>query len=55
MSKVKQELVSEKPCVYCDNLFARNLEEAGYNSCPSCQTVVNKQVHKLFQHVSKGG
>jgi uncharacterized paraquat-inducible protein A len=48
MSKVKQELVSKKPCLYCDNLFAQELEEAGYTVCPRCQQVVTQAVDKLL-------
>ena len=49
MSKVKQELVSEKPCKYCDNLFAQELEAAGYTVCPPCQQVVTQAVDKLIR------
>ena len=50
MSKAKQELVSKKPCLYCDNLFAQELEEAGYTVCPRCQQVVTQAVDKLLEH-----
>jgi len=48
MGRVKEELVSEVPCVYCDNLFDKRLEDAGYTACPTCQRAVTKSVSKLL-------
>ena len=49
MGRVKEELVSEVPCVYCDNLFDKRLEDAGYTACPTCQRAVSKSVSKLLE------
>jgi hypothetical protein len=48
MGRVKEGLVSEVPCVYCDNLFDKRLEDAGYTACPTCQRAVTKSVSKLL-------
>lgn len=47
MSKVKSELLSESPCIYCDNLFDKALEDAGYTACPTCQQALSNAVIKL--------
>ena len=41
--------MGEVPCVYCDNLFDKRLEDAGYTACPTCQRAVSKSVSKLLE------
>ena len=43
MGKVKQHLVSEKPCVRCDALFPRERERLGYDTCTECGEVLARQ------------
>ena len=43
MGKVKQHLVSEKPCVRCDALFPRERERLGYDTCTECGEAVARQ------------
>ena len=44
MGRVKSELLSEAACIYCEKLFDKRFEEAGYSACPTCQQAVSKAV-----------
>ena len=47
--KIKK-LLSEAPCLRCDNLFDRKREVQGYSICPECADSVARNIKKLNTH-----
>ena len=43
MARVKA-LLSEVPCWYCDTLYDKRREDAGYSTCEMCEQAINKGV-----------
>ena len=43
MARVKAVL-SEAPCWYCDTLYGKRREDAGYSTCEVCEQATNKGV-----------
>jgi ribosomal protein L37AE/L43A len=43
MGKVKQHLLTDRPCIVCDSLYPKDRAALGYSTCMRCGEVLAKQ------------
>jgi ribosomal protein L37AE/L43A len=43
MGKVKQHLLTDRPCIVCDSLYPKDRAALGYSTCMRCGEVLARQ------------